>query len=33
MMIAGAAALSGFDHNVDKPVVAASDRNARLFIN
>jgi hypothetical protein len=32
MMIAGALALSGFGHNVDKPVVAASDKNARRLI-
>jgi hypothetical protein len=32
MMIAGALALRGFDHNVDKPAVAASDRKARRFI-
>ena len=32
VMIAGALALSGFAHKVDKPVVAASDKNARRFM-
>src|SRR5262245_57125060 len=33
MMIPGALAPSDLGHNVDKPVVAASDKNARLFMS